>query len=338
MEAQHARALLDEGRIRIGSLDYYRNFGGDQGRVKDGGEGRLATHIDDYLVDGDRPHQSLTGAIGAAAGVKAQVRNTTILRHSRERYVYSVAKHPDRSALAELGYDAVVRIDITDLFFAAITRALFARRLITSGFQVCSILYAPDPLPFNPEKLVDPAVTKHQSMAWQREMRALWTRLPGGQPFVDLELPELRQYCSLFSFSEEEPLAPQEHPNLTVGKSEGRIQVTVEHHTFINFATDGTAFGVSEMGNGRFVQCRGTFEFVLFSAAKSAFLRLQSITQHPEGAKELAATFPGYRDAEVDSVLGKLIGLASFNQHASKWLHQQLPTVLNFSPSRIMLR
>ena len=213
-DAQLERAILQEGRFRLGTLEDYRAEEAHHAGIGDRTEGSASAnsrveawtseadlgddHASEFEDDGGiivGEGQSLVIGEGGElviddSGVRminVDLRSET---ESENLYVFSVTLEPQLSAQQALGYDACYEIEDVGAFVRLLA-APDGAALIAQG----PIRYQTRDLEFEAARAVNPALIKEPHFAYQREWRALWA--PRAQPIAPVLVtsPEAARLC-----------------------------------------------------------------------------------------------------------------------------------------------
>lgn len=201
LEARYARDLVDDGKLRLGSLGVYQDMerqGTDAARG-DSLEGHMEIAVDRYVrSEPARKHVHQTMAkLGLPGGTiedcffSTDVAPLTVLCMS-EFTSFRLAKHFKCSA--------GVRIIKVNRFLELITNQL------GNEYEFCGIgrityVRSRALLLGDPDAALSGGETKPERFFREREVRACWRRRDGmGERHVDVTCPALSQYCILLEF------------------------------------------------------------------------------------------------------------------------------------------
>lgn len=189
--SEFAEPFVKDGRIRLGSINYFRAF--EHVEVGDNTEGEA-------ILIGLGPKRSQTVVRKVIGGLN-------------EWIFCAFAGEPNQNVIAGFGYDAAIRIIDPQKFAQAISDHLNAQ---ASHFARCiyndsRTLVGPTPVAYPPAgeeplvlkndiaDLVGPAraFLKPARYSHQREFRFTWTMPAGVDGVLDIICPEAAQYCEI---------------------------------------------------------------------------------------------------------------------------------------------
>jgi hypothetical protein len=187
MRAEHAKAMLMHGHMRLGSIDHYRKF--EDKEVGDPSEGNCVLSVFD-------------GKKTVIAEVRAGLNDLLFCTSLGD---------PDAELMRKMQYDAVVEIIDVPAFSAAIARTIQSK---ASSYSSCK--YVRDRAIFGDatssierqhfrngqiaEMLGDArAFLKPQTYAHQKEYRFKWTLSKLETEYLDIECPQIKDFIRLVS-------------------------------------------------------------------------------------------------------------------------------------------
>ena len=199
MRQQHAIALLEAGRIRIGTLYEYQDIEKYGRVIGDDKEGTkvVYTGVNDLEVasQNDIP-DFMRKAIRVPEGVKARFRNVTLEKeeYSPNYYIFCASEKYDPNLMQYLGYDICVKIKEPKEFLRALTWCLRHKANFV-GFHRC--VYIDRRVLPTDQHDIHPAIIKDPVYEHQEEVRAIWESKGGGiEPFI-IRCRRVAQYCSI---------------------------------------------------------------------------------------------------------------------------------------------
>lgn len=197
MEAKYANELVNEGKLRIGTLRDYRSREKFCGGRLDEDEGTSSRSVTLNASCNEDIPDFAKFAVQFAPGVKnGRISNFRVTQPwgVDNAYVFCVSKH---YAPAELlpdfaPADACVEIINPIEFYRALEDSM-AEHGRSMGIHDCN--YAGRKIEY-PAPAVDPFVAKDPRYAHQAEVRVGWQpREPLTSTFIDIVNPKLRNYC-----------------------------------------------------------------------------------------------------------------------------------------------
>ena len=188
MKSVHADWLVNEGKIRLGSVEYYRQH--ENPEVRDPQEGICIL----TAYDGNETHiYHVRGGLN-------------------DRLLCCYVGDPDPDVINRFGYDAAVEITDVAGFLDAISRSLGSTE---SSFARClyvrdRVIYGSVNTPLSVQGAIDGdaaeilglarAFLKHESYKHQSEFRFLWRGQGHLTDYLDIICPELTRFCRRVSF------------------------------------------------------------------------------------------------------------------------------------------
>lgn len=182
MKSEHAEAMIKRGSLRLGSIDYYRNF--DNAEIGDQTEGLCV--------------------LSAFDGVKSVVAQ---VRGGLNDFLFCTFQGSvDNKVTQQMGYDAAIEITNVSEFSAAT-----GKHLQCKSFCFSSCLYVRDRAltgnafkEINPQDFMDGPISeilgearaflKSRIYAHQKEFRFSWKMQARTQEYIDIECPEIREF------------------------------------------------------------------------------------------------------------------------------------------------
>lgn len=203
---EHGLILVNEGKVRISSLDVYRSFDAAAGSIVDASEGKQRTE----LVDADMVIEHPTNFIGwetwspeFVVGPRGQVfaHNTYYSEAANNQYVFCLSTSGDATTSKDLhlDYDSIVEVTDPIGLFICLSRHLIANGLTVSPF-LGSCIYDGTQVweDFRGRKKIIPrALQKRSDHSKHAEVRFVFPALQPMADYLDLEVKELCQYLRL---------------------------------------------------------------------------------------------------------------------------------------------
>ena len=119
-----------------------------------------------------------------------------VSEESPNYYVYSLAAEHSPALMKDFGYDACVRIDDQERFFAALNRC-FRYDGEFAGLHPC--IYMPRKVPHTARHSIHPALIKEPRYTNQKEVRAIWKPRTKNVGPVVLKCGKLTRWCSIMA-------------------------------------------------------------------------------------------------------------------------------------------
>mgnify|MGYP006401287549 CR=1 FL=1 len=215
MEGRFAKDLVDHGRLRVNSLNYYRNVELHGNAVGDREENTFnATSAIEGTKTGDQLNPVERTIFGFAPGVDPSTcsfSNLSVVVPVQGRPSYGlclsdtlsgelVARMNEENALVgNPPYDACVKIHDHKVLIRLLERYLKGRGLKYYGHGHC--FYKSRNIPWerwHRESDQCPAFVKDPSYSWQKEVRILFECGSGDEVDpIDCEIPELADLCEI---------------------------------------------------------------------------------------------------------------------------------------------
>lgn len=193
MKSEHAKLLLEDGMLRLGSIDFYRR------------------HTNPEVLD---KHEGLCMVV-AYDGEQTEIR--MIRGGLSDRLFCCYAGTPDKEVIELFGYDAAVEITDIEAFARLIQKTLGSNRHYFSSclYVQDRVLYGQVSESFNVEMRLNRefadligqgrAFLKHNNYRHQREFRFLWTCAAPLQEYIDISIPGIQKCCRRVEVSKVDP-------------------------------------------------------------------------------------------------------------------------------------
>ena len=195
-DPEFARMMIEEGRLRVGTLDYYRQW--DDARRGDQDEGTLQFDAGGGVNVGAGMDPLTRKAVQTFTGLHALDLDRAAVMDSRVRareihqncWVYCTAH--EFSGEASGGRSACVEIVEPGEFFGVISTALAAHLDQELGAHTYGVAYRERVARGDDFGRLSSAFVKPPRFAFESEVRGIWLSDPlPGQAYVDLVVPEL---------------------------------------------------------------------------------------------------------------------------------------------------
>lgn len=211
LRPEHAQAMVETGKVRLGTLRYYRQqelLAPLIGDSRDGTRTLIELQEGDGSTFGELSPFAKQVAAGTMGGLGDSVfmRNNTFVGTIVAPNCYVYCASYERSAAAAGEYAACVEITDRKMFFLALSQALVQQLRCDVRMMQAIVRYEPEQVDARMAKRRNPAFTKTEEFRKQREVRAIWLPLKPGTPepddmpagidYLDLEIPELRPFVS----------------------------------------------------------------------------------------------------------------------------------------------
>jgi len=206
----HAKRMVKNGQVRIGTLHEYRNDDRYNEQIADAQEGRAVQFLQaerrteiDLLAGTDAASAFARGVISGwdslpeGSSVKLVLEPASGLEHRfdfPDQYMYCATERADFGSMKSLGYDTCVEISDAEAFFSLITWHLPS---FTGRYCAKPVTYAERRVCFVDRHADHPAFIKPASYEHQREFRMMWEPATRPiSPFV-VSVPGLGRYCRI---------------------------------------------------------------------------------------------------------------------------------------------
>ena len=197
MRKQHARLLLNDGKVRVGTLHEYRDTEAHGCVIGDDTEGTKNLFLDGHgetWTPASIPAFAKTFfELGHESSVTLEGIRLQVPQESPDFYLFCASSEFNEHALREFGYDACVSIDDPQRFFAAISHRLRHKASLEGVFH-CQ--YRDRDAPHDSDDGTHPALIKHPKYKDQHEVRALWRPQKESVRPVIIESRKAMQCCS----------------------------------------------------------------------------------------------------------------------------------------------
>lgn len=197
MRKQHARLLLTQGKVRIGTLYEFRDLESHGDVVGDAGEGKKSLHLhgkgDTWTAKTIPDFAKTFFNLGPEASMTLEGVTLQLPQESPDHYMFCATSEFNEAALSDFGYDSCIRIDDPRRFFMAISHTIRHQASFVGAFH-CQ--YTSRDAPYDEDNGIHPALIKDPKYASQREVRGLWT--PHKIPIkpVVIQNRRIAGYCS----------------------------------------------------------------------------------------------------------------------------------------------
>jgi hypothetical protein len=206
LQAEFADALIARGSVKINTLFSFRSIeqhGPARGDPREG-DTTAVCHIDDLTLSPTSALPPFLAEVFAPPPKgKAHIRNVVIESGGDDvdYYLYSAAELPDHRLFQAFDCDTCVRISKPRSFFRTLSEAL-SDRIAQSHDPVASmkrVHYGSRYGRYNPAFDAPGPFVKPVHLAYQREVRMLWTPVHRPiEPFVTA-VPSLSSFCDIFA-------------------------------------------------------------------------------------------------------------------------------------------
>ncbi|MEZ5987774.1 MAG: hypothetical protein R3F30_01340 [Planctomycetota bacterium] len=338
LERPFAEMLLDRGAIRIGSIDYYRGYPGEDDWVSDESEGIFTVkHADGVYRYQDLP-SGLKNFVRAEAGdtLKVGLKGVSEERVSENAMIYSIAKSPNKKAMERLGRDTCIEIASPDLFFREITRALFRNGYIKPGFHFKNVHYLRSPYSLPKYHQLHPAIVKRPAFRWQEESRAMWEPIGQHVSFIDIDVPEVRKYCRIVPPKNS---LTSKHPDLAVCRVEHDGRIPLQDLFLINFIGYNVTpllTGKGLLGFSGFVRFY-PFQIGINQDGAGPYRELKAIFSDKKKARAFARLYPNSPSIRLNNMMMHLIIAASCFEGVKEWVFGEFRYWRGYQDGRILV-
>lgn len=198
LRKEHAKMLLEKGKLRIGTLYEFRDIEKHGTEIGDSSEGQKSTYMEIENETWTKKNQPQYSQDFFNLGEKGSltIEGITLEKpiNSPNYYIYSTTEAFDENALIDFGYDTCIVIENPEKFFAAISKTLRHKGDFEGIFR-CQ--YHPRRLPHDKDHGIHPAIIKSPEYEKQKEVRTLWKpKKKSVQPII-IECRKASKYCRL---------------------------------------------------------------------------------------------------------------------------------------------
>jgi hypothetical protein len=195
---EHAKALLEKGKLKIGTLYEYRNIEKHGDVVGDDAEGKKSAYMDinkETWTPENQP-EFTKSFINIGNNNSGTIEDVILEKatNSPDYYLYCTTEVFDKNALADFGYNACILIENPEKFFAAISKVL-RHKGVFEGYFKCH--YQSRRVPYDKDNGIHPAIIKSLKYKPQKEIRALWKPKKKTIKPIVIDCREAAKYCKL---------------------------------------------------------------------------------------------------------------------------------------------
>lgn len=216
MEARFARELIDHGRLRINSLNYYKNIENHGNAIGDAEENTFnavstssGTRTFAQLNELERMVLRPEPGADPLSIIMTGTLNVTVPFQGKPTYGFCLSDSLSRELVTKINkeneivgipqYDTCVKIKDHVLFVRILSKYIKSHNLEYYGHGHCS--YKSRDIPWDQwQKQSDqcPAFIKGLSYKWQKEVRIIFeTQSHNDVEPIDCEIPELKELCEI---------------------------------------------------------------------------------------------------------------------------------------------
>jgi|GEM_PF-6796212 len=207
MKADHAKSLMVNGTVKVGSLYDFRNIDEHDEWIGDRLEGFQSRYTTNTYFEKENFHGANLENVRIDMGGRA---TATVLYSSPDYYLYCTSIRKDKKILLESEkYDTCVEITNPNLFFDELTKAISKRfNLLYQSYECRPVIYKKKSLLIDTKKKIitnDLWYTKCDIARYrnQREVRTRWAPINRTKNPIDpnslspFDVPSLSQYCRI---------------------------------------------------------------------------------------------------------------------------------------------
>lgn len=201
LRKDHAKMLLERGKLRIGTLYEFRDIEKHGTAIGDNEEGKKSTYmeIEKETLTPKNQHEYTKDFFNLGTDASLTIQGITLEKpiNSPNYYIYSTSEVFDKNALNNFGYDTCIVIENPEQFFAVISKT-FRHKGELEGIFRCQ--YHPRRLSFDQDHGIHPAIIKSPEYENQKEVRTLWKpKKKSIQPLI-IECRKAAKYCKLLEW------------------------------------------------------------------------------------------------------------------------------------------
>ncbi|MEZ8470771.1 hypothetical protein AB6D20_007280 [Vibrio splendidus] len=196
MKKEHAKLLLEQGSLRIGTLYEFRDEEKHGKEVGDNKEGTKSAYMEvdnEQWSPSNQPEFSKS-FFNLGTNGSINISGVTLERpqNSPDFYIYCTTYEFDESAMRDFGYDTCIEIEQPEKFFKCISKSL-KHKANYQGSHRCK--YQPRRLPHNLDSGVHPSLVKEVEYAYQKEVRSIWVPTKQNIEPIIIKAKNIQKYC-----------------------------------------------------------------------------------------------------------------------------------------------
>ncbi|HCG8492895.1 hypothetical protein HJ097_14955 [Vibrio parahaemolyticus] len=175
MKKEHAKLLVEQGSLRIGTLYEFRDEEKHGKEIGDFQEGTKSTYMEVGEANWNTNNQPefSKSFFKLSDGATLKISGITLEKpqNSPDFYIYCTTYEFDESAMRDFGYDACVVIEQPERFFNCISKALKHKSSYEGSYNC---VYQPRRMAHELDMGVHPALIKESAYSYQKEVRSIW--------------------------------------------------------------------------------------------------------------------------------------------------------------------
>lgn len=175
MHMEHAKSLIENGTVRIGTLYEYRNTEKHGTTIGDDLEGTKSVYMDvkkEWWTGKSQP-EFAKSFFNLSENSSMRLEGITLEKptNSLNYYIYCTTEEFDKDVQSDFSYDACIIIENPKKFFAVISEKL-KRKALFKGIYKCQ--YRDRRIPHDKDNKIHPAIIKDPKDSKYKEVRAIW--------------------------------------------------------------------------------------------------------------------------------------------------------------------
>jgi hypothetical protein len=198
MKKKHAKLLLEQGSLRVGTLYEFRNEEKHGQEIGDNKEGTKSAYMqveNETWSTSNQPEFSKS-FFNLGSGGSLNISGITLEKpqNSPDFYIYCTTYEFDESAMRDFGYDVCIEIEQPEKFFKCISKYLKHKAKYQGSYK-CK--YQPRRLPHNHDSGVHPSLVKEAEYSYQKEIRSIWMPTKQNIEPIIIKSKNFKKYCRI---------------------------------------------------------------------------------------------------------------------------------------------
>nr|PMI92314.1 hypothetical protein BCU34_21380 [Vibrio sp. 10N.286.45.E10] len=198
MKKEHAKLLLEQGSLRIGTLYEFRDEEKHGREIGDNKEGTKSSYmeVDNETWSASNQPEFAKSFFNLGDNGSIKISGVTLEKpqNSSNLYIYCTTYEFDESAMRDFGYDTCVAIDQPEKFFKCISKSL-KHKAEYKGSHKCK--YQSRRLPHHQDSGIHPSLVKEDDYAYQKEVRSIWMPVKEDIEPIIIKSRNLKKYCRI---------------------------------------------------------------------------------------------------------------------------------------------
>ncbi|EAR56843.1 hypothetical protein SKA34_05165 [Photobacterium sp. SKA34] len=200
MKKEHAKLLVEQGSLRIGTLYEFRDEEKHGQEIGDNKEGTKSTYmgVDQACWSTANQPEFTKSFFKLEEDATLNISGLTLEKPqtSPDFYIYCTTYEFDESAMRDFGYDSCVAIEQPENFLKCISKSLKHKGLYQGSYK-CK--YQSRRMPHDFDSGVHPALIKENEYSYQKEVRSIWLSTKDNIQPIIIKSKKIKKYCRIIS-------------------------------------------------------------------------------------------------------------------------------------------